>query len=192
MMNNRNAPYSDIELAGKLSQKLLPDSESTKSTTAGSIKSAQYIRFRASDVKDHQNAVSSTVQPKEQLPLRLPPDDFGASRWETFLSWCMEITSADAAFIVDEQGFIVANEGELSDEELTRIAAWLPIAATYIQEINQTPNQAAALCFEYDNRWLTNLQLNINEQLALELAMISPAVIPTEICRAIQSALVQE
>jgi hypothetical protein len=88
------------------------------------------------------------------------------------LSWCRTALGADAAFIVDARGLLVANSGSLADEEAEAMGARLSVALQQADEL-EPGKPIQNLAIDLTARYLTGFRLQTARAQLLSVGLIS-------------------
>lgn len=153
--------FNDIELARDISQRL--SGRSGKPQTSASL---GYIRFSAARFtsQDAQAATSS----------------FGPALWNEMLRACVESTRAELAFVVDDQGLIIASHGDAEPALIEGIGARLLIAFEHTDQMSALGEPSESIAIQMGQRWLTGLRTRLDENKLVVLGVLGPEVISQE------------
>ncbi|MFO0581955.1 MAG: hypothetical protein U0229_06770 [Anaeromyxobacter sp.] len=92
--------------------------------------------------------------------------------WEVILEWCRQSLSAEAAFVIDVRGLLVANSGALTDDDAQAMGARLVAALAQADELEHgTP--VRILVIDLSQRRLTGLRLQAASGGLLTLGLVS-------------------
>jgi len=112
--------------------------------------------------------------PAQRPPLPMPPS---TGTWESLLGWCRTTLGAEAAFVIDELGLLIANAGRIPDEEAQAMGARLVVALEQADELEQTA-PVRALAIELTARYLTGFRLRMERGSLLAVGMVSARALP--------------
>jgi hypothetical protein len=73
-------------------------------------------------------------------------EDFDS--WEGCIAWCMAYTRAEAAFVVDSQGFVIASRGRIPSQGFEGAGAELICSIEQLERI--APDAGTILCMDVD------------------------------------------
>ncbi len=149
-MSAPSVTSSDLDLARQLSVQL---SQATlKPREAAPNGALRYVRF-APHISTGLSPVP--IAPHQPPPLSEPPRPAPtieaplSQNWADFLDWCLASCSADATFVVDAQGLVIANRGDIPLNLLEDAAAELTLGFAQCAVIGGSePLRALTLCFE--------------------------------------------
>lgn len=68
--------------------------------------------------------------------------------WEGCIAWCMTCTRAEAAFVVDSQGFVIASRGRIPSQGFEGAGAELICSIEQLERI--APDAGTILCIDID------------------------------------------
>lgn len=182
-MNEQKENYSDIEKARQISQKLRPNSQPISQVP----KQQNYLSFQAAKLVFGQAGSASSYNPLVyNPPIRSQcPDNY----WNNLLLWYLENSKGSSAFIIDQEGFVVAYQGQLSAKDIEEIGARLVAVFHQANKFQINGEELSTLRLEYPNNWVTSLLINLNENVTLLVGLISSAVENKEILSAIKNAI---
>ncbi len=199
-MTTLNAPWFDLDLAIDLSRRLAR-LEMEPGVPRPSPESHEYVAFDLnlvegfSEVPVHLPAFSDGQ--KEQIEPYLNPEETTVSEpqpasatdpatsatelknqrfdsWEQCVMWCNQVTGAAASFVIDSQGFIIANYGRIPADGLDGIGAELCYAIEMLNKISPGFGKVAWVDLDYDNSRIVGFQAGIDEGSPFILGFISP------------------
>jgi hypothetical protein len=99
--------------------------------------------------------------------------------WEELLEWCLHIHPADEGFVVDPEGFVIAQTGNRELEQLERVGSQLMAVAERADEIEAgTPR---LLSLKFDDFWLTGLSYPRDESSYFIVGFIGPQPLNPEL-----------
>ncbi len=161
MSDVRSGSSSDLTLARELSRRLVVDGRAAKPAPVGPAPLA-YVRFPA-------HRAAPTVD--APAPVRRLPDppivsiDQGSLCWEQLLEWCLVAFDAEAAFVMDAYGLVVANRGRMTPDAVQGVGARLMVALQHAAQMAvDTPDGTSrALAVELATGWLSGLRVVVGE-----------------------------
>ncbi len=146
-MSDRAANSSDLALARMLSERLSGPHRPRRSLADS--ESAPFARF------SHEAVAPGTPEPAFD-PAHATPRDFGS--WSDLLAWTKEVTPCHVGFVVDPEGFVIAQYGDRSLEKLEGIGAQFQEVADRATEIEA--GAARSLALQLDPFWLSGLRFS--------------------------------
>ena len=101
----------------------------------------------------------------------LPSPPAGGS-WENLLAWCRTGLAADAAFVIDRRGLLVANSGKLGDDEAQAMGARLVVAMDQADALDPG-SPVRTLALDLSTHCLTAIRLQIERGPLLTVGVLS-------------------
>jgi hypothetical protein len=152
-MKDRNASSYNLQDAKKILATLLPQKtehprEEENRESHGYVRLAKKITPRPHRPSEAETAVAGG-EPEAEERLSVP-DKF--TSWENCIAWCMQATRADAAFVVDSQGFIIAERGRVPAQGFECTGAELVYAMDQLERIDPEAGNLLWIDLDYDKR----------------------------------------
>jgi hypothetical protein len=145
-----NASSSDDLARAKAASQRLRGETTTRSAEPG------YVAFpHARPAPPARPATHPLVTRRE--PLKGPTAGFGSAAWNKLLDACLQTAAAEAAFLMDPHGLIIASRGARPGEELEAIGARLMVALEQADRIAGEP--ALSMSVELPKGTLHGLRL---------------------------------
>lgn len=152
-MRDQNAPLYNLEHAQQILTSLTPAATEQPQAPILPETGASFVRLSLSPLAIETQ--SESIQPppvaeadqEEKLEL---PSYFDT--WETCISWCMEVTRSDAAFVVDSQGFIIASRGRIPGRGVECIGAELVCAVELLERMDPDSGNLTWVDLDFDRR----------------------------------------
>jgi len=176
-MNTSSAHLSDMELAIAVARRLfLSEPRLAVQEQDDRIDPGRpYVRF-------DENSVKQTADPgPEDRPVAAagpsPVVDgrqVSFTSWEQCIIWCNQITGADASFVIDSQGFIIANYGRIPPDGLDGLGAELCYAVEMLNKISPGFGKVAWVDLDYDNSRIVGFQVRNAADESFILGFLSP------------------
>ena len=154
-MTDRNASSYDLLDAQKILATLLPK-------TRGAVRKDEvvethgYVRLTAKALPRPQETLPAAPCSSDQesasstsVPL---PEKF--TSWEDCIAWCMELLGAEAAFVVDSQGFIIATRGLVPAHGFECTGAELVYSMDQLERIDSEAGKLSWIDLDYDKHRL--------------------------------------
>ncbi|PKN45073.1 MAG: hypothetical protein CVU59_10085 [Deltaproteobacteria bacterium HGW-Deltaproteobacteria-17] len=88
--------------------------------------------------------------------------------------WCNQLTGSDASFVIDSQGFIIANYGRIPPEGLDGLGAELCYAAEMLGKISPGFGTIAWVDLDYDDARIVGYQVKNDAGESFILGFLSP------------------
>jgi len=80
----------------------------------------------------------------------VPPQQFPG--WESCITWCMNITRSEAAFVVDSQGFVIASRGRVPGHGFDGTGAELICSVEQLERIDPDAGHLIWIDLDFDKR----------------------------------------
>jgi hypothetical protein len=171
--SSRDASSSDLTRARERSLRL--GQPQAGAEAAAPARDPSIPRFTASQVR---GVPAPTAQPPiagpvpAPAPARLPPVPT-AGGFDARAAWCREALSADAAFLIDERGLLVASVGSVPAPEAEGMGARLVFTFDQADAMRRGSDRARAITVEFGSSWLTGWRFPL-EGIVLTLGIVSP------------------
>lgn len=184
MSNKKSGSSFDVERARELSRKLSPG-------PAPSLPKAEkpapgYIRFSSGTLGKAAAPAKSAPEPEQQLT---PAEQFGPALWNRMLDQCLSAAGAELAFVVDEDGLVVAWRGGPDASFSEGIGARLVIAFEQAVQMADVGSTSQSIAIEFGDRWLTGIRIHRGDNPILTVGVLAPAVVTREVRRAMEKVL---
>ena len=102
----------------------------------------------------------------------VPPQQFPG--WESCISWCMNITRSEAAFVVDSQGFVIASRGRVPGHGFDGTGAELICSVEQLERIDPDAGRLVWIDLDYDKRRVVGFIPPSGKKEYYVLGLISP------------------
>ncbi|MEZ4598230.1 MAG: hypothetical protein R2940_00380 [Syntrophotaleaceae bacterium] len=174
-MTDRNASSYNLQDAKKILATLLPKNqkkpqEEELRESHGYVRLSQKIAVRPDRTPMPEPAVAKEEAGlDEQLPM---PEKF--TSWEDCISWCMQATRAEAAFVVDSQGFIIAVRGRAPSHGFECTGAELVYSMDQLERIDPEAGKLNWIDLDYNKRRVVGFVTPQEEGEYFIIGMISP------------------
>lgn len=177
MSNKKSGSSFDLERARELSKKLSPapvPSPAEKPATPGG-----YVRFSPT------SAVKAAPAPEKPAP----QEQFGPALWNRMLDQCLKSAAAELAFVVDEDGLVVAWRGAADSSISEGIGARLVIAFEQAAQMTDVGSTSQSIAIEFGDRWLTGIRIRRKDNHVFTVGVLSPSVVTREVRRAMEKLI---
>ncbi len=173
-MVNHNENYSDlgeaIQLAGRLARKRV-----RRRVAEGASASSGYVSFSwdedpvepemklpavvSAPVSQTHYPAPESPAPAYSSPEASPPppavtkqteEARSFDNWDDFLAWSLKLTAAQAGFVVDAQGFVIAQLGQIPSEGLDGLGAELCFSVEQLKRVGVKSTKLQWVEMEYD------------------------------------------
>lgn len=102
----------------------------------------------------------------------VPPQRFPG--WESCITWCMNITRSEAAFVVDSQGFIIASRGRVPGHGFDGTGAELICSVEQLERIDPDAGKLIWIDLDFDKRRVVGFIPPSDKQEYYVLGLIGP------------------
>lgn len=205
-MSVQNVRSFDLDLARALSRRL---SASKRQTTPPAPASPTYVRFAAVS-PPAPSSRRATLAPGQLAPAPLPTptpaavapvapvvpppppsprtvhpiDSDHVDSWEQFLAWCSLNANIESAFVVDSQGFVIGQHGQLSSEQCDGVGAELSLAMEQLARIEALHGELGSAVLGFGTRILIGFRGNLQRE-EFVLGIVATDPIPAEVMQAV-------
>ncbi len=148
MSHDRSASSSDLDFARRIAQRLAAHARDGRGAQPPSREAGGYIRFSARTFMP----ASAGATPD------LRWDTFGAEGWHHVLDRCIELTGADAAFVLDDHGLVIATRATVNAETAQQLGARLQAMLDQAEQMAGAEGARGTVSMEYGERYLSGLR----------------------------------
>lgn len=189
MPSSRDASSFDLNRARELSRKLsavepsAPQPAQALPTpplrfTAAQVKGVPPPALAAPAVAANGAAANgaATAGAPTPPPLRMPPPPT-VTTFEGRTTWCRDALSADAVFLLDERGLLVASAGAVQSGEAEGIGARLVFTFEQTDAMKRGTDRTRSISIEFGNSFLTGWRFPL-EGVILTLCVVTAKALP--------------
>jgi hypothetical protein len=179
----------DLERARQLSQRLKGTAGSAPAASSPYVSFGARAEAPAPAAPPAVGRVAPPVPPAQSRPslplmarrepLRAPAAGFGPQAWNRLLDGCATAVAADAAFLMDPHGLVVAARGPRATEEVEAVGARLMVAFDQADRIEGAQG-ALTLTVESPRGSLHGLRLRQPDGSFLTLGLVVPGGLTAE------------
>jgi len=72
--------------------------------------------------------------------------------WESCIAWCMSLSKAEAAFVVDSQGFVIASRGRVPGQGFEGTGAEMVCLLEQLERVAPDAGRISSVDMEFDKR----------------------------------------
>jgi hypothetical protein len=152
-MKDRSVNSYDLKQAQQILSSLAPVATSPQGAEV-SHESPVYLRLSKESLPQKSAPVTAppTDTPKDAAtsPIDMQPQKF--TSWEGCLSWCIGLTRAEAAFVVDSQGFIIASRGRVPGYGFEGTGAEMVCSVDQLERIAPDAGKLLWIDLDFDKR----------------------------------------
>jgi hypothetical protein len=187
MSDVRSGSSSDLNLARELSRRLVVERAPVAPAPARPAPRG-YVAFPS------RGAVPAAVRvpmpvvaapPSEPEPRALPEPpvvsvEEGSACWDRLLDWCLDAFGAEAAFIMDSYGLVVATRGRMTADTVQGVGARLMVTLQHAEQmaVEAPDGTSRAVAVELAAGWLNGMRVTLgrgDEALVLTVGVASRA-----------------
>jgi hypothetical protein len=190
-MKDRGVSSSDIDRARELSRRLSAFGSKTRQPSEAAP-AAAYVRFTAAVPSEATTIPSAVASPErtaiEPAVAELPPLE-NVDSWETLLTWVSKGLAADAAFVVDNQGFVIANTGKVPTDGFVALGAELCLSFEQLESMDPLAGRPLWLDLEFMRRRIVAFCARVPKREQMLFVAINPAAAYVEKRTAVEKAV---
>lgn len=152
-MKDRSVNSYDLKQAQQILSSLAPLPASSPGV-AVSQEAPAYVRLSMHSLPRKSSPTSASV-PDDCKGSAAPASDMQPqkfSTWEGCLGWCMGLTRAEAAFVVDSQGFIIASRGRIPGHGFEGTGAEMVCSVEQLERIAPDAGNLSWVDLDFDKR----------------------------------------
>lgn len=151
-MKDRSVNSYDLKDAQQILTTLAPSTGTSARHKTSSDSTPEYLRL--SNDFPAQKASRVAAQPVEDSTAAaaeiVQPQNF--TSWESCIAWCMSTIRAEAAFVVDSQGFIIASRGRVPSEGFEGTGAELVCSVEQLERVAPDAGKLLWVDLDFDKR----------------------------------------
>lgn len=179
-MSSRDVSSSDLELARALSRRVSALAVSNQPLpTAPTVR---YVRFSAARFAAPPAPPVSRVETAPQAP----PEPSSFLTWSELLDWCLATSGATSAFVMEPQGFSIAQRGEITEDDVQGVGANLMLICARAERIEQPAGGLRSVSLEMLGGWLYTFRQPVTGSGPLLVAFMSPRELPDDVRATLQ------
>ncbi len=114
--------------------------------------------------------------PAQQDPGDSRPEENPQSfeNWESCITWCMILSRAEAAFVVDSQGFVIACRGRIPSQGFEGAGAELICSIEQLERIAPDSGKLSCVDLEFDKKRMIGFVTSTEENEPYIVGLVSP------------------
>jgi hypothetical protein len=148
-MNEQSANSFDLLQAQQLLNILVPKAGGAAKEKPAQLDIPNYSRLSTGELPQRARQpittdVAANVTIAEEPEMAMQSFD----SWESCIAWCMTSTRAEAAFVVDSQGFVIASRGRIPSQGFEGAGAELICSIEQLERV--APDAGKILCIDVD------------------------------------------
>ena len=175
-MKDHNAPLYNLEQAQQILTRLtpvVPGQPQAPILPEGGQSFLRLSRQSPPAVKAYPQSMPArpAAGADREDKLLLPPH---FSTWEGCISWCMEVTRSEAAFVVDSQGFIIASRGRIPGWGIECTGAEMVCAVESLERIDPDAGKLIWVDLDFDRRRIVGFVAPAENEEYFVVGFLSP------------------
>jgi hypothetical protein len=174
-MNESSANSYDLQQAQQLLNLLVPRPGTASKEKPVQLETPNYSRLSSSniskqvqqtDTRDDVAEVTAKGEPE------LVPQKFDS--WESCIAWCMSSTRAEAAFVVDSQGFVIASRGRVPSQGFEGAGAELICSIEQLERVAPDAGKIMCVDMDFDKRKIIGFVASTEETSLYVVGLVAP------------------
>ncbi len=148
---------------------------------AGEVEQPSYLslsRQQGITVQNHrQPTPPAQPDPGDSRPEESPQS---FETWEGCITWCMTVSRAEAAFVVDSQGFIIACRGRIPSQGFEGAGAELICSIEQLERIAPDSGKLSCVDLEFDKKRMIGFVTSTEENELYIVGLVSPETLTSQ------------
>ena len=180
-MNEHNANSFDLLQAQQLLNMLMPRPGSAAKEKPVQLGVPNYSNLSASNLAQRVRPSETTdevVKPTVEEEPELVLQKFDS--WENCIAWCMSSTRAEAAFVVDSQGFVIASRGRIPSQGFEGAGAELICSIEQLERIAPEAGRILCVDMDFDKRRIIGFVASSEETPPFVVGLVAPEPLRNE------------
>ena len=174
-MKDRNVNSYDLKYAQQILSTLVPKKQSGKTLDRGDTQA--FVRLTAQQRIDPAALLNAGVNPSsteapQKTEVAPPPQKF--TDWESCIAWCIGMTRAEAAFVVDSQGFIIATRGRIPGHGFECTGAEMIYAMDQLERIDPEAGNLLWIDLDFNKRRLVGFVTPAEDTAYFIVGLVAP------------------
>lgn len=189
-MNDDSASSYDLEQARQFLNVLFRKPGVTVREEPPPVAGPAYARLAG--IGRTRTARPATAESATKETGHLPPEPAlqTLTSWEDCLAWCMSLTRAEAAFVVDSQGFVIAYRGRIPAEGFEGAGAEMICSIEQLQRIAPDAGEMACVDIDFDRRRIVGFVAAASQIDLYAVVLVAPEPLSKEMKQGIIRQLV--
>ncbi len=174
-MNEHKENSFDLLQAQQLLNILLPRTGSASKEQPLQLEAPNYSSLAAVDLPQRvRQTVAVPEEAKAAVSEEPEPAPQKFDSWENCIAWCMSATRAEAAFVVDSQGFVIASRGRIPSQGFEGAGAEMICSIEQLERI--APDAGKVLCvdMDFDKRRIVGFVASAEETAPYVVGLVAP------------------
>ncbi len=190
-MNDDNASSYDLQQARQLLNTLFRKPGTAVQEATPPVAVPAYARLAAVRPTRPAPCTVNESGPKETERQPVGVELLALASWEDCLAWCMSLTRAEAAFVVDSQGFVIANRGRIPAEGFEGAGAEMICSIEELRRIAPDAGEVACVDIDFDRRRIVGFVAASSATDLYAVVLVAPEPLPKEMKQGIIRQLIR-
>jgi hypothetical protein len=181
-MNDQNVHSYDLLQAQNLLNRLLPRSATTVREGISGNDSPKYSSLSSLNVPENspqKESYEKVPAPTDAEEPEFSPQNFDS--WESCIAWSMSVTRAEAAFVVDPQGFVIASRGRVPSQGFEGTGAELVCSIEQVERIAPDAGKIFCLDVDFDKRKIVGFVTPTENSAPYVIGLVAPEPLRSEV-----------
>jgi hypothetical protein len=191
-MNEHNENSFDLLQAQQLLNILIPRSGSAVKEKPVQCDAPNYSSLSAVKMPQRvRHADEAVVETKVKVSEEPEPAPQKFDSWENCIAWCMSATRAEAAFVVDSQGFVIASRGIIPSHGFEGAGAELICSIEQLERVAPEAGKILCVDMDFDKRRIVGFVASAEEAAPYVVGLVAPEPLRIETKHRITQQIVE-
>lgn len=147
---------------------------------AAEVDGAPYLSLSRQGIvsQNRQQSVPPPQQGQGEVRSEDSPQSF--DNWESCITWCMAVSRAEAAFVVDSQGFIIACRGRIPSQGFEGAGAELICSIEQLERIAPDSGRLSCVDLEFDKKRMIGFVASAEESELYIVGLVAPETLTSQ------------
>jgi hypothetical protein len=174
-MKDRNVNSYNLKYAQQILATLVPKKQ--HGTPLERSNTQTFVRLTAQQRIDPvalpaSGAGPANTEEPQETEVATPPQKF--TDWESCIAWCISVTRAEAAFVVDSQGFIIATRGRIPGHGFECTGAEMIYAMDQLERIDPEAGNLLWIDLDFNKRRLVGFVTPAEDTAYFIVGLVAP------------------
>jgi hypothetical protein len=173
-MNDLNVNSYDLYDAQQLLTALLPKQKTARAEKQHPVPTRKYLDLSAVETSSQKQSSKTDdgnfADKADEFDTALRAFD----SWESIIAWCMNLSRAEAGFVVDSQGFVIASRGRLPNQGVEGPGAELVCSIEQLERIEPEAGKLLSVEMEFDKKRMLGFVAGTGGSNCYVIGLISP------------------
>ncbi|MCA8970085.1 MAG: ParA family protein [Planctomycetes bacterium] len=116
-------------------------------------------------------------------------ENFGFRSWNELLDWCQRVAGCENAFAMDQQGLVIADDGNLPTETVEDTGTRLIRAIDQADKMVIARGRAQIISIQLGSRWLTGVRIGTDGDAAFTLGLLGDKPVDEDARKTIEDVI---